>query len=266
MIFDCFCYNGEKDVLTLRLIELWPYVDYFVIVEANKTQTLQSKPFYLEQEWEWFRTWQTKIRYFKITECPTDAPGTWKMENFQRNTIAEAVKYLQPNDDDLIMVSDADEIPDFNRMPHPITSGPFGCKMTYHVFYANLITENKDWVGTVVCPYSIFKNTTPQQLRNNKDYMSTANYCGWHLGNMGGKDAVYKKFHTHIEPIDKNKIVPFEEFSAEFDRKIKDGGSFLFSDKQDDSIKLKEIPIDYPNLPREFYPPTYPDLFYKKHE
>ena len=36
-IFDCFMYFDEEQVLDLRLNVLNKYVDYFVIVEGNKT-------------------------------------------------------------------------------------------------------------------------------------------------------------------------------------------------------------------------------------
>jgi beta-1,4-mannosyl-glycoprotein beta-1,4-N-acetylglucosaminyltransferase len=40
-IFDCFLYNGENDLLDIRLNYLYNYVDYFVVVES--CQTFQAK-------------------------------------------------------------------------------------------------------------------------------------------------------------------------------------------------------------------------------
>ena len=36
-IYDCFTFCNEFDLLELRLRELYDHVDYFVLVEANKT-------------------------------------------------------------------------------------------------------------------------------------------------------------------------------------------------------------------------------------
>ena len=39
MIYDCFSFFNELDILEMRLNILYNYVDYFVITEANKTHT-----------------------------------------------------------------------------------------------------------------------------------------------------------------------------------------------------------------------------------
>ena len=44
-IYDCFTFYNEFDLLELRLTELYNYVDYFVIVEADTTFTNRPKPF-----------------------------------------------------------------------------------------------------------------------------------------------------------------------------------------------------------------------------
>jgi hypothetical protein len=55
------------------------------------------------------------------------------------------------------------------------------------------------------------------------------------------------KFSDHknlnqYKPLNKNLLPTKEKFFEEFDNRIKDGGSFIFSDSLlDDSIKLKKI-------------------------
>ena len=46
-IFDCFTYFNEDLVLDIRLNILNKFVDYFVIVEANKTHSGKKKKNYL---------------------------------------------------------------------------------------------------------------------------------------------------------------------------------------------------------------------------
>jgi beta-1,4-mannosyl-glycoprotein beta-1,4-N-acetylglucosaminyltransferase len=46
MIIDCFPFFKELDLLEIRLNELDPVIDYFVLVEASKTQSKLDKPFY----------------------------------------------------------------------------------------------------------------------------------------------------------------------------------------------------------------------------
>ena len=48
-IFDCFLFHSELELLELRLHELAPVVDFFVLVESTRTFTGQSKPLYYER-------------------------------------------------------------------------------------------------------------------------------------------------------------------------------------------------------------------------
>ncbi len=246
MIIDAFPFFNEKELLRLRLEELDKFVDYHIIVESNVTQSLIPKPFnFLEWQYE-FSEFLDKIIYVMLEEYP-DEPGSWAMENFQRSQIRRGTDRLNLNKDDIICISDCDEIPDFRRLD--VSQGLQAVNMSYHVFYADLLAE-KDWIGTVIAPYEDYCKFGPQGLRNIKDNLrTTEERAGWHLGYLGGKQRIWNKWHSCIEPLDKSKIPSFDEFSAEFDRKIKDGGSFLFSDKQDDSVILKQCKKEYPTLP-----------------
>jgi len=253
MLIDAFPFATELDILEIRLNSLNKYVDYFILVESEKTQTLRDKPLYFELNKERYKSFLDKIIHIKILadECKVFNPNSWEMEHFQRNCITRGIKQINPTDRDYLMISDADEIPDLSLIPDTRENLTPVCSfdMTYHTFYANLLTQNKRWIGTVLTPIVVLNKMNPQAIRDAKDSIKNKIIGGWHLGYMGGKEAVYKKFLNCIEPMDKSLIPPFEVFCEEFDRKIKNGGSFLFSDKIDDSIKLNECAIEYPLLP-----------------
>lgn len=247
MTYDCFPFFNELDILEIRLNTLDRYVDKFVLVEASKTQSLLDKPYFFEENKARYSKFLDKIIHVKVSDHP-DLPG-WLMENHQRNCITRGL--MDCNEEDTILISDVDEIPNLNdidmsKLKNTIVS----FDMSYHTFYANLLTENKRWIGTVSLDYSALATRSPQTLRNKKDSIKNkVSEGGWHLGYMGGKEKVYKKFFSCIEPLDKSLIPEYEAFCLEFDRKIKDGGSFLFSDKEDDSISLVKCETTYPNLP-----------------
>ena len=46
MIYDCFIFFNEFDLLEIRLNELDNIVDKFVLVEANFTHSSKEKPYY----------------------------------------------------------------------------------------------------------------------------------------------------------------------------------------------------------------------------
>ena len=51
-IFDCFKFFNELELLELRFMELYDTVDYFVLVEANKTHTGKPKNYVFEDNKE----------------------------------------------------------------------------------------------------------------------------------------------------------------------------------------------------------------------
>ena len=107
-IFDCFTFYNELDLLEIRLEELYNTVDYFVIVEANQTFTNRPKPYNFEQAHVRYSKYMDKIIYVKVDDMPGSA-NPWDNETHQRNAIARGLVYAER--DDIVIVSDADEIP-----------------------------------------------------------------------------------------------------------------------------------------------------------
>ena len=106
-IFDCFMYFDEEMILDLRLNILNKYVDYFVIVEGNKTW--QNNPKKLRFDINKFSKFKDRIIYIPVEDMP-DGEDPYLRENFQRNSIMKGL--TQSNENDLILISDLDEIPD----------------------------------------------------------------------------------------------------------------------------------------------------------
>ena len=66
MIYDCFPFFNELDVLEIRLNVLYDIVDYFVITEADKTHTGRHKEYIFEQNKDRFAKFLDKIIYIKV--------------------------------------------------------------------------------------------------------------------------------------------------------------------------------------------------------
>ena len=81
-IYDCFSYLDEDLLLDLRLNILDEYVDYFVIVEGNKTW--QNNPKELKFNIQKFSKFKNKIIYIPVNDLP-DGQDPYLRENFQRN-------------------------------------------------------------------------------------------------------------------------------------------------------------------------------------
>lgn len=109
-IYDCFPFYNELEVLELRLSLLYPYVDHFVLAESTVTHRGDPKPLYFYENREKFAQYMDKIIYVRLNCKTKDThPNDWSIENAQRDILTDGLKNCEP--DDIIIVSDADEIP-----------------------------------------------------------------------------------------------------------------------------------------------------------
>jgi len=110
MVYDTFIFWKELDVLELRLAELSPVVDRFVLVESPVTFTGLPKPLYYAENRDRFSAYHGKIIHI-VGELPPDpAADAWYYEGTSRNLIMEGIRDADPSD--TILLSDVDEIPD----------------------------------------------------------------------------------------------------------------------------------------------------------
>ena len=107
MVYDCFQFFNELDILKLRLHVMAPVVDRFVISEATETFSGQPKPLYYEENKEMFSEFADKIIHVVVDDTP---PGyTHDRDTFQKNAVGRGLAGC--TDEDIILFSDLDEIP-----------------------------------------------------------------------------------------------------------------------------------------------------------
>ena len=227
-IFDCFMYFDEDLVLDLRLNTLNNAVDYFVIVESIYTHRGEKRD--LKFDIKKYSKFKDKIIYCIYDLEPKEIDvvnnednesiksikyifNAGKRENGQRNYISSGL--INAKDDDVIMISDVDEIPNlininFNKMINKIYL--FKQDMFYYKF--NLQIPNFKWVGTKACKK---KNLiSPQWLRNVKDrkypfyrldtLFSETKYTnveiiesgGWHFSNIKTAKQIEHKLKSYL--------------------------------------------------------------------
>ena len=215
MIYDCFSYLDEDLLLELRLNILDQYVDYFVIVEGNKTW--QNNPKEFKFDINRYSNFRDKIIYIQVTDHP-DGKDPYLRENHQRNSIIKGLSNSKEND--LIIISDLDEI------PNPSTLKNFNSKMKYaafkqkHFYYKfNLQSKNNPyWLGSRICVKKYLKS--PQWLRDLKfkkrpfwriDKFRQNNIIdngGWHFCNLKKPEYLLYKYKNLCET---NDPVHFKE-------------------------------------------------------
>ena len=109
-IVDTILYNGEIDMLLLRLKNYNDYIDHFIIVEADKsfTNIIKTELYTtLIKNDERFNIYLNKI---EILIYPIVSNECWLNEKNSRNYTKESKIIKNLNNDDLILHSDCDEI------------------------------------------------------------------------------------------------------------------------------------------------------------
>lgn len=116
-VIDSFMFFNESKLLKMRLKELNPIVDYFIIVEATITFAGQHKPLYYQLNSDQFKEYHHKIIHVVVDDLSLNEENAWNRERFQRSCISRGLKKInieheKLNMDDIIMICDLDEIPD----------------------------------------------------------------------------------------------------------------------------------------------------------
>ena len=242
-IYDCFMFYDEDVILDLRLNILNEYIDYFVIVESKFFHNGKERK--LRFDIEKYTKFRDKIIYIIQDNQPSgiqeilksDDEGTISAkeinnallrENSQRNLISQGLKMAADND--LILISDVDEIPNLEKVKLKETKNEI-LMFVQDIFYykLNRYLPNFQWFGTKGCLKKNLKS--PQWLRNikNKKYSflridtffsdkkyinkKFINHGGWHFSNLKNVDDLELKLKSYlhhrdyeVEELGKTKI------------------------------------------------------------
>jgi len=225
MIYDCFSYWDEDLLLDLRLNILNDHVDFFVIAEGNKTW--QNNPKKLCFDINKFYKFKDKIIYVPVTDLP-EGKDPYLRENYQRNSILKGLETSK--DDDLILISDLDEIPSLEALKHFKKEMRFAVFKQKHFYYKfNLQSLDEPyWYGSRICVKKYLK--TPQWLRDLKfkkrpfwriDKLRLNNIIddgGWHFCNLKKPEQLLYKYKNLCEtddPVHFNEKIDEKYLSVE---------------------------------------------------
>ena len=108
MVYDCFQFFNELDILKLRMHVLNDVVDKFVISEATVTFSGEKKPLYFQENREMFQEFENKIIHKVVDDTPMDT-SAFMRDSHQKCAVARGLEGAK--DDDIVIFSDVDEIP-----------------------------------------------------------------------------------------------------------------------------------------------------------
>lgn len=191
MIYDCFTFFNELDLLEIRLNELDKYVDKFVLVESKKTFTFKDKPLYFEENKERFSKFLHKIVHVVMD---FGGLGEWGNEFAQRNNIREGLEIGEAQWDDIVIISDVDEIPNLKGFDFDIKYDIAGFPMQYYYYHLNCKMSLQQTIIKAF-RYDWLQYGSPHEMRGKEpDYVHTE--IGWHFSYMGGPDRISEKINA----------------------------------------------------------------------
>uniref|UniRef100_A0A6C0CRZ0 Glycosyltransferase family 17 n=1 Tax=viral metagenome TaxID=1070528 RepID=A0A6C0CRZ0_9ZZZZ len=260
-VFDCFIFYNEQEMVKYRLAVLNESVDVFVIVESAVTFIGTPKPFVFD--YEYYNTlYPGKIEYVQLSQLKYAHPDIktnqqWDNEHFQRDSIMRGMYERCPTDDDIILLTDVDEIHDpkcIKELRDTIQHNTVCVlKQKYHSYNLNIVRD-LDWYHPKAFTYATYM-TLQRSLSEIRMFGITQHAPiplhlmekgGWHLSYFGDVDFIQNKIQqfSHQE-FNVSSILNASAIA----HRIQNGRDIM----DRDTITYKSIPIR-----NNFYlPPEY---------
>jgi len=219
-VYDLVLFNRELELLEVRLGYLDPVVDVFVIGESETTFIGEKKPLWFAQNRERFKKYEGKIRHVVIPppapedyETSASNPAVKSAEHYHRRALRAGV--TDGRDEDVVLYSDADEIPSRAAVEQLIGLLQLGhaeaiFRMRWHVLYLNALAvayvgpaagHRCEWFGTVGTTVKNFRDKFDGDANRLWQFRwGEMNQClirildgGWHFSYLGGLERLAQK-------------------------------------------------------------------------
>ncbi|CAI4212599.1 unnamed protein product [Parascedosporium putredinis] len=209
--YDLLLVNTELEMLEIRLGEMYPYVDYFVILEADRSFSGIPKKLYIEENWQLFSKYHDKmIRRTVDFSSVKEGDNAWVLEKLSRNAMVNQVlPFLTgdqaPHEDDILLVSDVDEIP-----KPPVLQALRNCEVPPRItinsefyYYSFQWLSREEWMHPQATIWKGNDTVKPEELRHHAgDYHFKRG--AWHCSYC---------FSTMEETVGKVKSFSHQEFN-----------------------------------------------------
>ena len=273
-IFDCTTYYSEDLMLDVRFNILNEYVHKFVVVESKYSHSGERKE--LNFDINNFKKFKDKIIYLVIENEPKNIQ---KISNFNNSSaikrinslkrIEQSYNYMlngikEASDEDLIILSDNDEIPNLNSKQFNMSKKKviiFKQLFCYYKF--NLLYDLIPWYGSRACKKKYLKSFSWLKNLKNKKYpfwridtlfsehkqitLEIIKDGGWHFTNVKTPDELFIKLNNfgHHNEFELSNL-SVNDLKKQIDNKIVNYNHLAdktIKDKYDFNYKLKHLDI-----------------------
>ena len=274
-IYDCITFYSEHMMLDVRFHVLNDYVEKFIVTESLYSHSGQPKK--LNFDINNYPKFKDKIIYLVIDQEPNDLikiENTKEHQGLKRNNSLKRIElsynYMMKAtenlaNDDLIILSDNDEIPNLNSKQFKQSNkNVFIFKQLFFYYKFNLLYDLMPWFGSKACKKKSLKSFSWLRNLKSKKYsfwrldtyfnenkltnLEIIKDGGWHFTNIKTPEELYIKMTNfgHHNEFELSGLTV-----EDLRKKIDEGVVFYnhFSDQTDQNkwnydYKLKKINID----------------------
>tara|TARA_Y100000590_G_scaffold462925_1_gene628314 strand:+ start:1612 stop:2421 length:810 start_codon:yes stop_codon:yes gene_type:complete len=205
-IYDCVTFFDENLLTNLRFEVLNEVVDYFIVCESKYDHKNREKKINFKLL---NKSFENKVRHIVIDKPFPSNLDFWQIEEYQREKIIESIKDAM--DDDYIIYSDSDEI------PNPALLKEINLKKKYGIFLQDFYVYNFDtfnhyetpWDGSKICKKRNLKSITYLRKKIKSSNLKKSlwkifipksiqlyNQGGWHFNNFYSPEKISLKLKT----------------------------------------------------------------------
>lgn len=212
MIYTASQFKNEVEVLEIRLDTIGNLVDRIIIAEATVDQRGRPRDLVFPKEMGRYVKWLDKIEYVIVEDMPRGSSheDDVKRERHQRDALIRGMPDLKP--DDLVYVSDLDEIPYPESLEKVLHSGvPTRFPMDLFVYALNWRWLERGCrvgtLGAVVTGEDILDMSVCWAVLWDARVVGLEGVHGWHLTYQGGVESIQSKITGMMDKAE-NLVMP----------------------------------------------------------
>lgn len=202
-VYDCFLFNGEFELLEIRLKTHFDDVDQFVIIQGNRDFRGKDKKYFDIPKSLSFCYDKIKMIYFDVPSFK-ESDGAWLSMSHHRNDMIRGL--TECNADDFVIFSEIDEIIRYGKIKEAIQHIKIGAESVVFdqatfCYYLN-VRDFAPWGATRMLRFGdvLKRKLLPQTIRNSECFDKKKSIRlydgGWHFQNLGGPERVRQKLKS----------------------------------------------------------------------
>ena len=202
-VINLVMFNNEYTLTQMRMDEMASWVDHFVFVEAGETFTGKPKPMRFDECKPLIAPYADKISHIRIERFPAYIKDAWARELYQRDMGIAGLKGLC-SADDVVMVTDADEIVDRRALAY--FDGPLASmRMTMFKFFLNYRADQSNKMHSnragAICRAELLTRFGASYLRSGLSRYQKSWHilpaAGWHFTGINTAEVVAQKMASY---------------------------------------------------------------------